>query len=153
MEEFAQSDQTKRFLKSLDDLINKQIVDSDAEFCRKVKYSPQSFSQIRKGRRNITIELLESIAKAYQTDVSFIVTGKEFAKSLDIRPDLRPDLRPANKSQESELERLKVDNESLNNEIKRLNTLIEGYLTAFKALGSGKLSGKGSKRNEEHFSP
>jgi transcriptional regulator with XRE-family HTH domain len=145
MDEFAQSDQSRRFLGVLDQLISKRIVNSDAEFCRIVGYSPQSFSQIRKKKRNITLELLESAEKSFKIDVTYIITGVEFAKSLSLHPDLHlnlhPDLRTDLRPEVNEVS-VPYDKDDhithLEREVERLKAANQALLEAFKAIGAGK---------------
>lgn len=72
MTEFNQNIESKRFLKVLDHLIDKQIVKNDADFCKSVGYSPQSFSQVRKGKRDVTTELISKLFTVYQGNPIFI---------------------------------------------------------------------------------
>jgi transcriptional regulator with XRE-family HTH domain len=84
MDKFNQNNQSKLFLEQLDVLLDKQIVNSDAEFCRLTGYSPQSFSQIRKGKRNVPPELLESAYNQFGIDILYIFSGKK-----NVHPDVR----------------------------------------------------------------
>lgn len=76
MEDFNQILETSRFLEVLDELISRQIVKSDADFCRKMEYSPQSFNQVRKQKRNVTIQLISKLHDTYGGNPLYIFTGE-----------------------------------------------------------------------------
>lgn len=141
MPEFAQNEQSKRFLQALDNLISKQIVNNDAEFCRIVGYAPQSFSQIRKGKRNITIELIDSAHKHYGIDVNFIFSG-------EVDPEVDPKVDPVGLKVRSEPKSIVNEGEvryktiaELEQEIARLKSANTALIEAFKAIGAGKSAG------------
>lgn len=74
--EFAQIPETARFLEVLDKLIAMQIVDSDADFCRRTGYAPQSLSQIRKQKRNVTVELISKLYSIFDgASLVYIFSG------------------------------------------------------------------------------
>jgi transcriptional regulator with XRE-family HTH domain len=143
MPEFVQNEQSKRFLQALDNLISKQIVNNDAEFCRIVGYAPQSFSQIRKGKRNITIELIDSAHKHYAIDVNFIFSG-EVDPEVDPKVDpVQPKVRLEPKSMVNEGEVSYKTRAELEAEIASLKSANSALIEAFKAIGEGKSGGAG----------
>jgi transcriptional regulator with XRE-family HTH domain len=73
---FTQNEESKRFLKVLDELIHLQLVKNDSEFCRREGYSPQSLSQIRRGKRDVTIDLISKMFKDYLGNPIFIFGGE-----------------------------------------------------------------------------
>lgn len=148
MPEFAQNEQSKRFLKALDNLINKQIVNSDADFCRAVDYAPQSFSQIRKGKRNITVELIDSAHKQFGIDVKFIFSGKV---DPEVDAEVDPDLKTELNDPQQEYQSSAMTIAELKSELEELKAENRAFLKAFRAIGEGKtggasdVAGKGQK--------
>lgn len=76
MADFHQNTESKRFLRVLDELISKQKVKNDSDFCKSMGYSAQSFSQIRKGKRDVTVELLSKLFSKYAGNPIFIFSGE-----------------------------------------------------------------------------
>jgi transcriptional regulator with XRE-family HTH domain len=150
MEEFKQNEQSKRFLEELDSLLNQQKVYSDAEFCRILDYSPQSFSQIRKGRRNVTSELLELGLTRFAMDVIYILSGKKQDVRVDVRTDVRldPDINPTEVNEPiPEYGNPKDDIAALKQRIRDLEMQNLAYLKAFEAMGRAGTAVESSKRN------
>ncbi|PZR13161.1 MAG: hypothetical protein DI539_19535 [Flavobacterium psychrophilum] len=72
---FYQNIESKRFLEVVDELINNHNVNNDAHFCKTMEFSAQSFSQIRKGKRDVTVDLLSKLVSRYSGNPIFIFTG------------------------------------------------------------------------------
>jgi len=79
---------TKRFIEMADNLIKDRVVKNDTAFCKSMGFSPQSWSQIRTGKWNITVEMLAAIVKKFNTNSYYILTGKgaKFCKTSS-KPD------------------------------------------------------------------
>ncbi|HTH58262.1 MAG TPA: hypothetical protein VL728_19585 [Cyclobacteriaceae bacterium] len=75
MKNFEQSIESKRFMSVVDDLIKKRIVTSDADFCRKIDYAKQSFSQLRKEKINVSIDLVSKLLTIFDANPVFILSG------------------------------------------------------------------------------
>lgn len=67
---------TKRFIKCHDQLLEENRVRSSRQFALSLDYLPQSLSEIRKGRRDVTIELLRKAVETYKMNPVFIYTGE-----------------------------------------------------------------------------
>ena len=67
---------TKRFINCHDYLVNNNFVRSSRQFALSLDYLPQSLSEILKGRRNVTIELLRKAIEKYKLSPSYIFKGE-----------------------------------------------------------------------------
>jgi phage repressor protein C with HTH and peptisase S24 domain len=67
---------TKRFIKCHDQLLEENRVRSSRQFALSLDYLPQSLSEIRKGRRDVTIELLRKAVETYKINPVYIYTGE-----------------------------------------------------------------------------
>ena len=76
MSKFIQNIISVRFLEVLDELLDKQLVASDAEFCKETTYSKQSLSQIRGGKRDVTIDLVSKMFTVFKGNPLYILAGK-----------------------------------------------------------------------------
>lgn len=76
-EVFTQNPQTERFLEIVDTLKGNKTLESDADLCRSIRYSPQSFNQIRKGKRNVTVELITMFCIMFNVNPNYIILGRE----------------------------------------------------------------------------
>lgn len=76
MSKFEQSVISQRFLEVVDELLDKRIIDSVSSFCNRVEYHPQSMSQIRAGKRDVTIELLSKLFIEFGGNPVYILSGK-----------------------------------------------------------------------------
>jgi len=74
---FTLSPQTERLLEVVDLLQESGTIESDADLCRVLFYSPQSFNQIRKGRRNATVELITMFCFKFKVNPSYLILGQE----------------------------------------------------------------------------
>jgi hypothetical protein len=72
---FVQSVLSQRFLEVLDELLDKRIISSDAAFCAKAEYAPQSLSQIRKGNRDVTLDLVGKLFTLFGGSPLYIFSG------------------------------------------------------------------------------
>jgi hypothetical protein len=72
---FVQSVISQRFLEVLDELLDKRIVESVATFCARTEYAPQSMSQIRAGKRDVTLELISKMFSEFGGNPIYIVGG------------------------------------------------------------------------------
>ncbi len=66
---------TQRFIKCHDKLKEDKRVRSSRQFAMSLAYLPQSLSEILKGRRDVTIELLRKAIEKYQMNPVYIYTG------------------------------------------------------------------------------
>ena len=67
---------SKRFVECHDQLKAQQRVRSSRQFALSLDYLPQSLSEIIKGRRDVTIELLRKAVEKYQINPVYIYTGE-----------------------------------------------------------------------------
>lgn len=67
---------TQRFIKCHDKLRSENRVRSSRQFALSLDYLPQSLSEILKGRRDVTIELLRKAVEKYKVNPVFIYTGE-----------------------------------------------------------------------------
>ncbi len=70
-----QNKETRRMLYVVDELRKTSKLNSDAEFCEIVNFSPQSFSQIRVGVRNAPVELISSVCNILHGNPFYIFLG------------------------------------------------------------------------------
>ncbi len=67
---------TQRFIKCHDKLREDNRVRSSRQFAMSLDYLPQSLSEILKGRRDVTIELLRKAVEYYKVNPVYIMTGE-----------------------------------------------------------------------------
>ncbi len=67
---------TQRFIKCHDQLKAENRVRSSRQFALSVEYLPQSLSEILKGRRDVTIELLRKAVEKYKINPVYLYTGE-----------------------------------------------------------------------------
>ena len=67
---------TQRFIKCHDKLRENGKVRSSRQFALSLEYLPQSLSEILKGRRDVTIELLRKAIEEYNLNPAYIFTGE-----------------------------------------------------------------------------
>ena len=67
---------TKRFIKCHNKLREDNRVRSSRQFALSLDYLPQSLSEILKGRRDVTIELLRKAVEKYKINPVYIYTGE-----------------------------------------------------------------------------
>ena len=67
---------TQRFIKCHDKLREESRVRSSRQFALSLDYLPQSLSEILKGRRDVTIELLRKAVEKYKINPVYIFTGE-----------------------------------------------------------------------------
>lgn len=67
---------TQRFIKCHDKLREENRVRSSRQFALSLDYLPQSLSEILKGRRDVTIELLRKAVDVYKINPVYIYTGE-----------------------------------------------------------------------------
>lgn len=67
---------TQRFIKCHDKLKDENRVRSSRQFALSLEYLPQSLSEILKGRRDVTIELLRKAVETYKINPVYIYTGE-----------------------------------------------------------------------------
>ncbi len=67
---------TQRFIKCHDKLRTENRVRSSRQFALSLDYLPQSLSEILKGRRDVTIELLRKAVDLYKINPVYIYTGE-----------------------------------------------------------------------------
>lgn len=67
----------------MDILKENKTLESDADLCRTLHYSPQSFNQIRKGKRNVTVELITMFCVMFNANPNYIILGQEHKLSFE----------------------------------------------------------------------
>ena len=67
---------TQRFIRCHDKLREENRVRSSRQFALSLDYLPQSLSEILKGRRDVTIELLRKAVEKYKINPVYIYTGE-----------------------------------------------------------------------------
>jgi phage repressor protein C with HTH and peptisase S24 domain len=67
---------TQRFIKCHDQLREENRIRSSRQFALSLEYLPQSLSEILKGRRDVTIELLRKAVETYKINPVYIYTGE-----------------------------------------------------------------------------
>jgi len=67
---------TQRFIRCHDKLKEDKRVRSSRQFALALEYLPQSLSEILKGRRDVTIELLRKAVEQYKINPVYIYTGE-----------------------------------------------------------------------------
>lgn len=72
---FKQNVESVRLIEVVDYLIDRQTVESDADFCRKLGFSQKSFSHLRRGKRNAPTELISKMYAILQVNPIFIHSG------------------------------------------------------------------------------
>lgn len=75
MSKFIQNIISVRFLEVIDDLVAKRMVDSVADFCKRTGFLPQSLSAIRKGKRDVTIDLISKLFNEFNGNPIYILSG------------------------------------------------------------------------------
>ena len=76
MTKFKQNIVSVRFLEVLDELINKQIVNNTADFCRRAGYSLQSMTKIKNGQRDVTLDLVGKLFTMFNGSPIYLLSGK-----------------------------------------------------------------------------
>lgn len=71
------SDVTKRFNKAVSLLLKNKKCKSVKQFARECGLLPQSLSEVKMLRRNVTLEMLEKICYHYGVDGGYLLTGKK----------------------------------------------------------------------------
>lgn len=67
---------TQRFIKFHNRLRDNKVIKSSRQFALELEYLPQSLSEILKGRRDVTIDLLRKAVEVYKMNPIFIFTGE-----------------------------------------------------------------------------
>ena len=67
---------TQRFVKCIEQLRAENRVRSSRQFAMSLDYLPQSLSEIHKGRRDVTIELLRKAIEKYKMNPVYLYTGE-----------------------------------------------------------------------------
>ncbi|MEM9919080.1 MAG: S24 family peptidase [Bacteroidota bacterium] len=67
---------TQRFIKCHNQLRADNVIRSSRQFALSLSYLPQSLSEILKGRRDVTIELLRKAVEEYKINPVYIYTGE-----------------------------------------------------------------------------
>ncbi len=67
---------TQRFIRCHDQLRDEKRIRSSRQFALSLDYLPQSLSEILKGRRDVTIELLRKAVEKYKINPVYIMTGE-----------------------------------------------------------------------------
>jgi transcriptional regulator with XRE-family HTH domain len=67
---------TQRFIKCHNKLREQKIIKSSRQFAMELDYLPQSLSEILKGRRDVTIEVIRKAVEVYNINPGFIFSGE-----------------------------------------------------------------------------
>lgn len=67
---------SQRFIKCHNKLREEKVVRSSRQFALSLEYLPQSLSEILKGRRDVTIELLRKAIERYKINPVYVMTGE-----------------------------------------------------------------------------
>ncbi len=67
---------TQRFIKCHNKLRENKTIKSSRQFAIELEYLPQSLSEILKGRRDVTIELIRKATEVYRMNPIFIFSGE-----------------------------------------------------------------------------
>ena len=67
---------TQRFIKFHNRLRDSKTIKSSRQFALELEYLPQSVSEILKGRRDVTIDLIRKAVEVYKMNPIFIFTGE-----------------------------------------------------------------------------
>ena len=67
---------TQRFIKCHNKLRENKTIKSSRQFALELEYLPQSLSEILKGRRDVTIEVIRKAIEVYRMNPLFIFTGE-----------------------------------------------------------------------------
>lgn len=67
---------TRRFIECHQQLLSDGIVRSSRQFALSLEYLPQSLSEILKGRRDVTIELIRKAVDKFNISADYLYTGK-----------------------------------------------------------------------------
>lgn len=70
-----QSIVSQRFINCLKKLKDLYTVKSDREFCQRIGYTSQNLSQIVRGKRDVTIELVRKAVETFDFNADYIFTG------------------------------------------------------------------------------
>ena len=81
---------TQRFIKFHNRLRENKTIKSSRQFAMELDYLPQSLSEILKGRRDVTIELIRKAVEIYKLNPIFIFTGEG---SLILSDEMNQDFR------------------------------------------------------------
>lgn len=127
---FVQRDFSQRFLEVVEELIKRKDVANMKDFCQRIDYLPQNLSQIKSGKRDVTIELITKLFFEFRGNLIFVLVG--VGKKIlddDEMPEFKKNSLSLNTSADSKLvDRLEELVESkkeyivmLKKEIERLN--------------------------------
>lgn len=77
---------TTRFIECLDLLKERNHVPSDRKFALALDFYPQSLNEIRKGKRNVTIELVNKAVEVFDFNADYLFSGRGscFSEEVDI---------------------------------------------------------------------
>ncbi len=67
---------TQRFIKCHDRILAMNLMRSSRQFALSLDYLPQSLSEIVKGRRDVTLEVLRKAIERYQLNPNFLFSGE-----------------------------------------------------------------------------
>ena len=81
---------TQRFIKCHDKLREDNRIRSSRQFALALDYLPQSLSEILKGRRDVTVDLVRKAVEAFRISPSYLITGEgPMFMSEEERPSLK----------------------------------------------------------------
>lgn len=127
MSKFVQRKFSQRFIEVLDELLKQKKVDTMRDFAMKMDYLPQNMSQVKSGKRDVTIELIIKLFTEFRGNPIFVLfgIGKKILDENEI-PDFKENSLSLDKSIESKLvARLEELVESKNEYIAMLKTEID----------------------------
>jgi hypothetical protein len=64
-----------RFCEVFDELVEKKIVKNMKEFCKKLDYLPQSMTQVRGGKRDVTLDTIMKLWNVFGGNPVYVMLG------------------------------------------------------------------------------
>ena len=92
---------TTRFIECFKHLLDTREVRSAREFALRIECHPQSFHQILKGRRDVTVQMLEKGIREYDLSYDYLFKGKGLPGKYKENPDTQ--------SKENELVEIQIN--------------------------------------------
>ncbi len=81
---------TQRFLRCFDKLVEQNVIRSSRQFAQSLNYLPQSFSEIKKERRDIPVEVLMLAVDLYRMNANYLFCGVgDMFASANALPDMK----------------------------------------------------------------
>ncbi len=80
MTKFEQSPETKRFVRVYEELLNKDLVNNQVDFCEKIsskdyRYQGTAFTHVIKGRRDVPAKAVNALIRTFSVCRDYIYEG------------------------------------------------------------------------------